>query len=196
MRIGAAASAGVATTALTAQGGGNSGLMAGSGPGAALCCAVANVWLPHRPAQSCSAGFANARCNYGPDHLHDGGGTVDGGFGLHAPLAGIRAQRGLARWADQGMNTALPLLVVPCWVAFAPKARLAGRDAVRWLILACRVCDKRNPARSGQRVRILPVNECVNAGPATGDADYRRARPVLCGARPSWRPAFCRSVLR
>lgn len=25
-------------------------------------------------------------------------------------------------------------MMVPCWVAFAPKAGLAGRDAVRWLI--------------------------------------------------------------
>lgn len=56
------------------------------------------------------------------------------GLGYHVLLAGIWAHQGLAWWADQGLHTAVPVLVVVWWVAFAPKGGLKWYDAVRWLI--------------------------------------------------------------
>lgn len=56
------------------------------------------------------------------------------GLGYHGLLAGIWQPIGLAWWADQGLHTAVPILVVLWWVANAPKAGLVGRDAFRWLV--------------------------------------------------------------
>lgn len=56
------------------------------------------------------------------------------GMGYHILLAGIWAHQGLAWWADQGLHTAVPLLMVLWWAVFAPKGGLAGRDAFVWLI--------------------------------------------------------------
>ena len=56
------------------------------------------------------------------------------GLGYHILLARLWAHQGLAWWADQGLHTAVPVLVVLWWAAFAPKAGLDGRDAVVWLI--------------------------------------------------------------
>ncbi len=56
------------------------------------------------------------------------------GLGYHILLAGIWAHQGLAWWADQGLHTAVPVLTVAWWAAFAPKAGLKWYDAVRWLI--------------------------------------------------------------
>ena len=56
------------------------------------------------------------------------------GLGYHILLAGIWAHQGLAWWADQGLHTAVPLLTVLWWAAFAPKSGLAWHDSLRWLI--------------------------------------------------------------
>ena len=56
------------------------------------------------------------------------------GLGYHTLLAGLWAHSGLAWWADQGLHTAAPILVVLWWMALAPKAGLTGRDALRWLV--------------------------------------------------------------
>ena len=56
------------------------------------------------------------------------------GLGYHLLLAGIWAHQGPAWWADQGLHTAVPVLVVVWWLAFAPKSGLKWYDAVRWLI--------------------------------------------------------------
>lgn len=56
------------------------------------------------------------------------------GLGYHGLLAGIWAHQGLAWWADQGLHTAVPVLTILWWVAYAPKSGLKWYDAVRWLI--------------------------------------------------------------
>jgi hypothetical protein len=56
------------------------------------------------------------------------------GIGYHGLLAGIWQPQGLAWWADHGLHTAVPVLVVLWWVVFAPKAGLVGRDAFKWLV--------------------------------------------------------------
>ena len=56
------------------------------------------------------------------------------GLGYHGLLAGIWAHQGLAWWADQGLHTAVPVLTVAWWVAYAPKSGLKWYDSVRWLI--------------------------------------------------------------
>lgn len=56
------------------------------------------------------------------------------GLGYHALLAGIWAHEGLAWWADQGLHTAVPVLTLIWWFAYAPKSGLKWYDAVRWLI--------------------------------------------------------------
>lgn len=50
----------------------------------------------------------------------------------HLLLAGLHAPQGLAWWADQGLHTAVPVLTVAWWAAFAPKDIGAG-DVPRWL---------------------------------------------------------------
>jgi hypothetical protein len=57
-----------------------------------------------------------------------------GGIGYHALLAATWKPQGLAWWADQGLHTAVPLLMAVWWAAFAPKAGLRFFDAFRWLI--------------------------------------------------------------
>ena len=59
---------------------------------------------------------------------------VGTGLGYHVLLAGLWAHQGLAWWADQGLHTAVPVLTVLWWVAFAPKAGLKWYDSIRWLI--------------------------------------------------------------
>ena len=56
------------------------------------------------------------------------------GLAYHVLLAGIWQPVGFAWWADQGLHSAVPVLVVLWWVAYAPKAGLVGRDAVKWLV--------------------------------------------------------------
>ena len=56
------------------------------------------------------------------------------GLGYHGLLAGIWAHQGLAWWADQGLHTAVPVLTILWWVAYAPKSGLKWYDSVRWLI--------------------------------------------------------------
>ena len=56
------------------------------------------------------------------------------GLGYHFLLAGIWQPAGLAWWADQGLHTAVPILVVLWWVGYAPKSGLQLRDAVSWLL--------------------------------------------------------------
>lgn len=56
------------------------------------------------------------------------------GLGYHALLAGIWAPQGLAWWADQGLHTAVPLMMMLWWLGFAPKHGLVGRDAFKWLV--------------------------------------------------------------
>lgn len=55
-------------------------------------------------------------------------------LGYHGLLAGIWQPHGLAWWADQGLHTVVPGLLVLWWVRFGPKAGLVGRDALRWII--------------------------------------------------------------
>ena len=56
------------------------------------------------------------------------------GLGYHALLASQWSHTGLAWWADQGLHTAVPVAMILWWVRFAPKAGLAGRDALRWTV--------------------------------------------------------------
>ena len=56
------------------------------------------------------------------------------GLAYHILLAGIWKPVGFAWWADQGLHTAVPLLVALWWVAYAPKSGLEGRDAFKWLV--------------------------------------------------------------
>ncbi len=44
------------------------------------------------------------------------------GLGYHALLADIWAPQGLAWWADQGLHTAVPVMMVLWWLEFAPRA--------------------------------------------------------------------------
>ncbi|GKY86969.1 Pr6Pr family membrane protein [Sinisalibacter aestuarii] len=56
------------------------------------------------------------------------------GVVYHLLLARLWAPEGLAWWADQGLHSAMPLLTLLWWLAFAPKAGLGLRDALLWLI--------------------------------------------------------------
>ena len=56
------------------------------------------------------------------------------GLSYHLLLAGIWAHQGPAWWADQGLHTAVPVLIVLWWLTFAPKGGLKWYDAVKWLI--------------------------------------------------------------
>jgi hypothetical protein len=55
-------------------------------------------------------------------------------LGYHGLLAGIWRPQGLAWWADQGLHTAVPVLLILWWIFYAPKRGLAGRDALRWMV--------------------------------------------------------------
>lgn len=62
------------------------------------------------------------------------------GLIYHTLLAGIWAPQGLAWWADQGLHTATPALVVIWWLAFAPKAPLDLRHPWLWSVLPLVYC--------------------------------------------------------
>lgn len=80
--------------------------------------------------------------------LHVGGGgrigpRLAGGLALsilvvgvvyHALLADLWSPEGHAWWADQGLHTAVPLLMLLWWVGFAPKHPLTVGDVVLWLV--------------------------------------------------------------
>ena len=68
------------------------------------------------------------------------------GLVFHALLAtgagaeGSPFSTGLGWWSTQGLHTAVPLLVLLHWTAFAPKAGLGWRDALLWLLLPLAFC--------------------------------------------------------
>ncbi len=51
----------------------------------------------------------------------------------HLLLAGLWAPVGLGWWSDQGLHTAVPVLVTLWWATVAPTRGLTGQDALRWL---------------------------------------------------------------
>ena len=57
-------------------------------------------------------------------------GTV--GLIYHTVLAGIWDPQGLGWWADQGLHTAVPVLVGVWWLGFAPKSPLDVWHPLRW----------------------------------------------------------------
>ena len=61
------------------------------------------------------------------------------GIVYHAVLARLWAPVGLAYWADQGLHTAVPLLMAAWWAAFAPKA-VTVRHLPLWLIWPLAYC--------------------------------------------------------
>lgn len=135
MRTGAAIVALVAAISLAAQWVVSTGLMAGAGPWAVawqmlgyftVLGNAATLLLMIRAAATGRIGAKTAAA------ITAVMGVV--GIGYHALLAGIWAHQGLAWWADQGLHTAVPLLVAVWWLAFAPKAGLVGRDAFKWLV--------------------------------------------------------------
>jgi hypothetical protein len=68
------------------------------------------------------------------------------GIVFHALLAGGAGADGspfadgLGWWSTQGLHTAVPLLVLLHWAAFAPKAGLGAHDALLWLLLPLAFC--------------------------------------------------------
>jgi hypothetical protein len=58
----------------------------------------------------------------------------------HAVLAALWQPTGLAWWADQGLHTAVPLLVLAWWLWLADKRGLRPRDALLWLIWPAAYC--------------------------------------------------------
>ena len=55
------------------------------------------------------------------------------GLIYHTVLAGIWAPQGLGWWADQGLHTAVPMLVGVWWLGFAPKSPLDVWHPLRWV---------------------------------------------------------------
>lgn len=55
------------------------------------------------------------------------------GVVYHLLLAGLAEPDGLAWWTDQAFHTAVPVLCVLWWIAFAPKEGLAWPVAFAWL---------------------------------------------------------------
>ena len=55
------------------------------------------------------------------------------GVVYHLILAGLWQPVGLAWWADQGLHTAVPLLVLAHWLTCAPKSGLRPVDPFLWL---------------------------------------------------------------
>lgn len=51
----------------------------------------------------------------------------------HTVLAGLWKPEGLAWWADQGLHTVVPLLVLIWWLGFAAKTGLRFYNAFMWL---------------------------------------------------------------
>lgn len=62
------------------------------------------------------------------------------GVTYHIALSGLWAPKGMAWWADQGLHTATPVLVVIWWLAFAPKSPLEWRHPWLWAILPLVYC--------------------------------------------------------
>ncbi|MFN3642698.1 MAG: Pr6Pr family membrane protein [Gemmobacter sp.] len=56
------------------------------------------------------------------------------GVVYHLLLADLRVLDGLAWWADQGLHTAMPVLVALWWWAHAPATPLPWRAAAHWAI--------------------------------------------------------------
>lgn len=54
------------------------------------------------------------------------------GLIYHAVLARLWSPQGLAWWADQGLHSMTPLLVLLWWLAFAPKSPLTLSHPLRW----------------------------------------------------------------
>ena len=54
------------------------------------------------------------------------------GLIYHTVLAGIWDPQGLGWWADQGLHTAVPVLVGVWWLRFAPKSPLDVWHPLRW----------------------------------------------------------------
>lgn len=52
----------------------------------------------------------------------------------HTVLAGLWKPEGLAWWADQGLHTAVPFLVLIWWIGFANKSGLHLYSTLMWLI--------------------------------------------------------------
>ncbi|MEX6632210.1 Pr6Pr family membrane protein [Hyphococcus lacteus] len=52
----------------------------------------------------------------------------------HAVLATLWNPEGLAWWADQGLHTAVPILVLIWWLGFADKTGLRPYSALMWLV--------------------------------------------------------------
>lgn len=135
MRLGAAFVALVAAISLGAQWVVSAGLMAGQSPLAvawqmlAYFTVLANAATLILLARAATTGRIGAKTAAAMTVVM---GVV--GIGYHALLAGIWAHQGLAWWADQGLHTAVPLLVGLWWLTLAPKAGLVGRDAFKWLI--------------------------------------------------------------
>lgn len=65
-------------------------------------------------------------------------GTV--GLIYNTILLGIWAPQGLGWWADMGLHTAVPLLCLFWWVAFAPKSPLTIGHPLRWAVLPLVYC--------------------------------------------------------
>lgn len=59
------------------------------------------------------------------------------GIVYHLLLAGLWAPAGLAWWADQGLHTAVPLLVALWWWVLADKRGLPATAPVWWLAWPC-----------------------------------------------------------
>ncbi|MAZ20349.1 Pr6Pr family membrane protein [Roseovarius sp.] len=62
------------------------------------------------------------------------------GIVYHLVLAGLWRPEGLAWWADQGLHTAVPLLVVLWWGWQADKSGLRRRHAGLWLLWPALYC--------------------------------------------------------
>lgn len=62
------------------------------------------------------------------------------GIVYHLILAGLWNPEGLAWWADQGLHTAVPILVFSWWITVADKSNLARHHAFLWLIWPAVYC--------------------------------------------------------
>ncbi|MEO9615049.1 MAG: Pr6Pr family membrane protein [Nitratireductor sp.] len=62
------------------------------------------------------------------------------GVVYHLVLATLWKPEGLAWWADQGLHTAVPILVLIWWLTLANKAGLQHRHAFLWLIWPAFYC--------------------------------------------------------
>jgi hypothetical protein len=58
----------------------------------------------------------------------------------HVLLAGLWQPVGLAWWADQGLHSAVPVLVLIWWLSLADKAALRFHHALLWLLWPASYC--------------------------------------------------------